>query len=105
MVSLLCAEGGDPDIQSTNGGTPLHNAASSGHLEAAEALLAANADVDVQNSNGNTPMHVAAAKGVWTWTRPASAHPKGSTCALRQQRDLASAQAGGTPHLPHHSRP
>ncbi len=60
---MLCAEGADPDIQATNGGTPLHNAASGGHLEAAEALLAANADVDVQNSNGNTPMHVAAAKG------------------------------------------
>ena len=49
-------------LQAQNGSTPLHNAASNGHHEAAEAL-ALHCDCDIQNSNGNTALHVAASKG------------------------------------------
>ena len=52
----------DTALQAQNGSTPLHNAASNGHHEAAEAL-ALHCDCDIQNSNGNTALHVAASKG------------------------------------------
>ncbi len=67
MISLLLAEGADTDLQSSNGHTPLHNAAGGGHTGVVEQLLAGGADMDVQNSNGNTPLHMAASKGAGGW--------------------------------------
>ena len=45
------------------GFTPLHWAASSGHKDVAELLLAHGADVNAKNNNGSTPLHFAAALG------------------------------------------
>lgn len=63
VITQLLAEGADSDLQSSNGHTPLHNAAGGGHMAAVESLLAGGADVDAQNSNGNAPLHTAASKG------------------------------------------
>lgn len=64
VVCELVAAGCDIDVQSQNGSSALHNAASGGHAAVVEVLLAAKADCDVQNSNGNTPLHLAAGERV-----------------------------------------
>jgi ankyrin repeat protein len=43
--------------------TPLHTACRRGHLEAAQALIAAGAPVNMQDMNGNTPLHAAVVGG------------------------------------------
>jgi ankyrin repeat protein len=48
---VLLEVGADPDMQTQNGNTPLHNAVSGGHLAAAERLIAAGADLDAQNAS------------------------------------------------------
>jgi ankyrin repeat protein len=45
------------------GGTPLHEAAKSGHVEVVEMLLARGASVDSRNRYGETPLFLAAAWG------------------------------------------
>jgi ankyrin repeat protein len=45
------------------GGTPLHWAAESGHLEVVALLLEKGANVNAQNQHGETPLHRAAWDG------------------------------------------
>lgn len=45
------------------GGTPLHEAAKSGHVDVVEMLLARGASVDSRNRYGETPLYLAAAWG------------------------------------------
>lgn len=50
----------DIDCEDINKHTPLHYAASMGHLGAAIALVENNCDVNAENSAGNRPLHFAA---------------------------------------------
>lgn len=43
--------------------TPLHLAASGGHLSMVRALVRAGADADVEDENGDTPLHLAVFRG------------------------------------------
>src|ERR1019366_8705721 len=45
------------------GMAPLHIAASAGHKDVAEALLASHADVNAKDNNGWSPLHFAASAG------------------------------------------
>jgi ankyrin repeat protein len=68
-VALLAAAGADPDAPfiGPHTETPLHWAASSGDVEAMQALLAAGADVNAPGAviGGGTPMADATAFGQW----------------------------------------
>lgn len=68
-IALLVAAGADPDARfiGPHTETPLHWAASSGDVEATEALISAGADIDVPGAviGGGTPMADATAFGQW----------------------------------------
>ena len=52
-----------PDMLGLYGDTPLHAAASSGHLEVVDYLLKSQADPSAQNDMGQTPLVCAAMHG------------------------------------------
>ncbi len=71
VLSLLLSSGAHPSVRNTpHARTPLHYAASGGHVECVKLLLAAGADCDVVCSSGWTPAHAAASRGrgdcLWT---------------------------------------
>jgi len=45
--------------EASTGATPLHRAASRGHVGIVEMLLRHKASVDVKDTEGNTPLHMA----------------------------------------------
>ena len=47
------------NAKSDDGWTPLHDAASMGHKEIVELLLAKGANVNAKNNYGNTPLDLA----------------------------------------------
>jgi hypothetical protein len=55
--------------------TALHYAASGGHDECVEALLAAGADVSAQDSSGRTPLHLAALSALPMCAFQLAGHP------------------------------
>lgn len=57
-VSVLLAMGADPNIADRNGDTPLHVAASGGHVGIFRELLLANASLAIPNRHGRTPMDI-----------------------------------------------
>ncbi len=61
IAELLVARGTDLDIKNTeDGGTVLHDAASTGDLEAVKLFVSHGADIDARNFEGETPLHKAA---------------------------------------------
>lgn len=60
LVELLLSRGADPNIQDSRGNTPLHDAAISGDVTVARALVRGGADVTVRNSAGEDVLAVAA---------------------------------------------
>ncbi|CAH8837483.1 unnamed protein product [Trichobilharzia szidati] len=54
MVDLLLSRDADPNLQTTEGNTPLHSAACNGHTEVMQKLIAAGADENLKNSQGLT---------------------------------------------------
>lgn len=59
-LRLLVDSGGDPTAESTQGSTPLHAAAASGHAGVVRYLVGRDdIDVDVVDYRGKTPLHVA----------------------------------------------
>ncbi len=59
IVRLLLEAGADPNAKTRDGGTPLHSAAFTGDLEAAELLLAYGADPAVTDAKSLTALDVA----------------------------------------------
>ena len=53
----------DVNVLNNDGGTPLHEAASKGHLDVVRVLSEFKADVNALNNDGGTPLHEAASKG------------------------------------------
>jgi len=60
---LKCGFGINVNIKDNYGRTPLHIAASSGHVNIAKELVHRKADINCEDANGNTPLRVALEKG------------------------------------------
>ncbi len=66
-IRALVELGADVNANS-NGWTPLHSAAFSGHADAVRVLVKAGADVNAQTKyDGNTPLHSASMTGLYTY--------------------------------------
>lgn len=63
MVALLAKNGANPNIQDTDGYTPMHNAAWHNKTELIRQLLSSGAKINIQDSTGSTPLRKAAYKG------------------------------------------
>jgi ankyrin repeat protein len=61
IVRWLLNHGADVNAQGVHGYTPLHFAASNGHLQVIPMLIEHNADIRIQNAFGMTALHAAAA--------------------------------------------
>ena len=60
IVTRLLKGNANPDIQTTEGVTPLHNATYYAHVEVIKVLLKAKADLNIlENLNGMAPLHIA----------------------------------------------
>ena len=57
IVELLIAKGADVNAKSSDGSTPLHDAAYYGRTVIAELLIAKGADVNAEDEVGLTPLH------------------------------------------------
>jgi ankyrin repeat protein len=63
VVQVLLDAGAVINLQNNYGMSPLHFAASDGHLEIVQVLLERGADINVKNNDGDTPL-ISAAIGV-----------------------------------------
>ncbi|XP_072167071.1 uncharacterized protein [Diadema setosum] len=65
MTLLFLEHGGDPNVRSTEGLTPVHVAASWGRFQALEVLLRNGGDPSLQDEDGNTASSMARTNGHW----------------------------------------
>ena len=59
LLKTILANKGNPNIQDTDGDTPLHLAVNSKHSDYVAILLAAGANPDIINNKGDTPLRMA----------------------------------------------
>jgi ankyrin repeat protein len=60
----LLSKGASVNVQNEEGWSPLHAAASEGHLDIVKEMVSKfNAQVDIQNDAGTTPLFQAASSG------------------------------------------
>jgi len=64
-VTMLIANGADPQLADSDGNTPLHHAARSSDPAVAALLCDAGAALDARNHEGVTPLGMACASGNW----------------------------------------
>ena len=65
LVRLLLDNGASPNLHAQEDNlTPLHDAASNGHVEVVRLLVSRGADVKARNSQGQTPRQVAGSETV-----------------------------------------
>lgn len=57
VVNEFLTQGGSPNAKDHNGYTPIHAAASYGHLDLLQLLISRGGDVNVQDNEGDTPLH------------------------------------------------
>jgi ankyrin repeat protein len=72
MAALLLANHADVNAKSSDGWTPLYEAAMGGHRDVAELLLTNRADVNAKNNRGETPLHLVLALATDSRYRPES---------------------------------
>jgi ankyrin repeat protein len=58
IAELLLQKGADPDTGDQYSNTPLHRAASKGHVKLVKLLLQFNVDVNYRDSQKSTPLYV-----------------------------------------------
>lgn len=63
ILEFLISQGANPNVESTEGATPLMNAAQSNKLEHAKLLINSKADINKQDHRGFTALHRAAEIG------------------------------------------
>ncbi|CAK9439569.1 uncharacterized protein LODBEIA_P36690 [Lodderomyces beijingensis] len=57
VAKLVEVEGLSPNAKDPNGYTPMHAAASYGHLDLLKYLLSKGGDINIQDAEGDTPLH------------------------------------------------
>lgn len=57
VVNEFLTQGGSPNVKDENGYTPIHAAASYGHLDLLQLLISNGGDVNIQDNEGDTPLH------------------------------------------------
>lgn len=67
-MTHLIDRGADPNAQDLHGTTPLHMAASRGHVKCAVALLTGGADWSLPSESGRIPFEIAVVSAILTTT-------------------------------------
>lgn len=57
VIEEFLNNGGDANIKDENGYTPIHAAASYGHLDLVKMLLEKGGNINIQDNEGDTPLH------------------------------------------------
>eukprot|EP00164_Ancoracysta_twista_P009047 GFYU01013266.1.p1 GENE.GFYU01013266.1~~GFYU01013266.1.p1 ORF type:complete len:275 (+),score=58.00 GFYU01013266.1:203-1027(+) len=63
VIHILLSCGGTPTVYDLKNSTPLHRAAATGSVQAAQLFIKHKAAIDAQDDDGNTPLHLAAEMG------------------------------------------
>ncbi|BFZ01374.1 hypothetical protein BsWGS_04413 [Bradybaena similaris] len=103
-LAYLLEKGADCSVSNEDGITPVHQAASEGHVDCLKMLLAANAKFDVKDCRGNTPLNLAKlwghrqcarilASGIWNEDKDFFAKEMHQLKKIKMQRVLREFEA------------
>ena len=95
IVELLLKAGANPNLHASEENlTPLHDAASQGHLHIVRLLVAAGADKLARNSHGRTPYDLAAADDVIAVLESTSGPSESQAAQPAGRRESSAAPVG-----------